>query len=86
MEIDLMSINIEGAEYDVLNALIDSKLIQQVKNLQVQFHFFDDQFYVNKRDEVLKKILMTHKVKLSFPFVWEGFERKISVQKVKNGY
>lgn len=79
MEIDLMSINIEGSEYDVLNSLVDSKLIQQVKYLQIQFHFFNDQFYINKREEVLKNILNTHNVKFSFPFVWEGFERKITV-------
>ena len=54
MSIDLMSINIEGAEYDVLDSLIASKLIQQVKYLQIQFHFFNDQFYINKREEVLK--------------------------------
>ena len=39
--IDLIKINIEGGEYDLLPAIIDSGLIKRIKYIQVQFHNFD---------------------------------------------
>lgn len=39
-KIDLMKINIEGAEYDLLNHMIKNDTIKLVDNLQIQFHNF----------------------------------------------
>jgi len=39
--IDLMKINVEGAEYPILKNLIESDKITKIKNIQVQFHLFD---------------------------------------------
>lgn len=42
-KIDLFKINIEGAEYDLLECIILNGYILKIKNIQVQFHdFFPD--------------------------------------------
>lgn len=71
--IDLMSINIEGAEYVVIERLVSTKLIKRIKYLQVQFHNFVPDAD-NYRKKVIKTMLKTHKVRYSYPFVWEAFE------------
>jgi FkbM family methyltransferase len=71
--IDLMSINIEGAEYQLLNRLIETNLLKNIKFLQVQFHDFVPNSKALRKD-TLKNILKTHKVRYSYPFVWESFE------------
>lgn len=73
--IDLISINIEGAEYNVLERLTSTKLINRIKYLQVQFHDFVPNSN-SLRKKIVKKILKTHKVRYSYPFVWESFELK----------
>ena len=73
--IDLMSINIEGAEYAVLEKLISTKLINKIKYLQVQFHAFIPDA-INRRKNIIKGILKTHIVNYSYPFVWESFKQK----------
>ena len=38
--IDMMKINIEGAEYDLLEHLIETEMVHRIVNIQVQFHDF----------------------------------------------
>ena len=73
--VDLMSINIEGAEYQVLERLIETNLINKIKYIQVQFHSFVPGAD-NRRRNILKNILKTHEVYFSYPFVWESFKLK----------
>lgn len=73
--IDLMSINIEGAEYDVLDRLIATKAIKKVKFIQIQFHLFAPEA-IKRRKGIINNILKTHEVRYSYPFVWEAFERR----------
>jgi len=73
--IDLMKINVEGAEYKILNELIDNKNIDKVDNIQVQFHLFDN----SENDEYEKlseKLSKTHEISWRFPFVWENWTLK----------
>jgi len=73
--IDLMKINVEGAEYKILNELIDNKNIDKVDNIQVQFHLFDN----SENDEYKKlseKLSKTHEISWRFPFVWENWTLK----------
>ena len=39
-DIDLIKINIEGGEYELLEALLKSGACENIKNLQIQFHNF----------------------------------------------
>jgi FkbM family methyltransferase len=72
--IDLLKINIEGGEFDVLQALIDSGLVEKVRFIQVQFHdFFPDAAV--RRDQIRQQIARTHRQMWSYTFVWESWER-----------
>jgi len=73
--VDLISINIEGEEYKNLNRLIEGGLIKRIKFLQIQFHDFVPAAKA-KRSRIIKKILISHTVRYSYPFVWESFEKK----------
>jgi FkbM family methyltransferase len=72
-KIDLIKINIEGGEYDLLENLIESGLISNIKNIQVQFHDF-----VKRAKKRMKKIeedlSQTHHLTYRFEFVWENWE------------
>jgi FkbM family methyltransferase len=72
--IDLMSVNIEGGEYDLLARIIESGLLKNIGILQVQFHNFVPQAK-EKRSALIAAITKTHKPLFSFPFVWEAFKK-----------
>jgi len=73
-EIALFKINIEGGEYDLLDRLIETGLINNIENLQIQFH----SWYPNaefRRLEIIKLLKKTHICRYNYPFVWEGWSR-----------
>ena len=72
-QIALMKINIEGAEYDLLDRLIESTDLKNVQNLQIQFHDFFPEAK-SRRNKLVKQILLTHECTASFPMVWEFFK------------
>jgi FkbM family methyltransferase len=74
-KIDLMKINVEGAEYPILNELINSGNISKITNLQVQFHLFDNSEN-NEYDTLFQKLSETHELSWRFPFVWENWVLK----------
>lgn len=78
--VDLISLNIEGEEYKVLERLIEGGFIKRIKFLQVQFHEFVPAAKA-KRSRIIKKILKSHTVRYSYPFVWESFEKKRNPRK-----
>jgi FkbM family methyltransferase len=74
-KVDLIKINIEGAEYDLLDRMIANGLIQKCTNLQVQFHDFYPDFsarYKNIYDALTKTHVLTYR----YPFVWENWQTK----------
>lgn len=75
-KVDLIKINIEGAEYDLLDSLLDNGMITMFKNLQIQFH----DFIVDNASERMKKIQerlsKTHRLTYQYEFVWENWEIK----------
>jgi len=73
--IDLIKINIEGAEYDLLDRMIEGGLIQLCRNLQIQFHDFYPDFE-NRYQKIKTALEKTHKLTWSYPFVWENWELK----------
>jgi hypothetical protein len=70
--IDLIKINVEGAEYSILDNLIESKNIKNIKNLQIQFHIIET--YEKEYDRISKELEKTHRVTWRYPFVWENWE------------
>ena len=73
--INLIKINIEGGEFDLLPALIDSEIINSIDNLQIQFHTFIENAE-KKREEIRKKLSKTHELTYDYYFIWENWKLK----------
>jgi FkbM family methyltransferase len=73
--IDLLKINIEGPEFTLLPHIISSGVINNITDIQVQFH----DFYPNAialREEIRGGLSGTHEEKWNYPFVWESWAKK----------
>lgn len=77
-KIDLMNINIEGGEYELLDRIIDTKMIENIINIQVQFHEWYPSYRksVHLRDSLHNRLKITHKLTYCYPFVWENWKIK----------
>lgn len=73
--IDLMKINIEGGEFDVVPAMIESGDIRKVQHLQVQFHNFVDHA-AKRRATIRTQLADTHTEMWNYDFVWESWKHK----------
>ncbi len=73
--VDLIKINIEGGEYDLLDKLLDSGLINQFGNLQIQFHKFIPNAFLRRR-KIRRILSKTHYLTYNYPFVWENWRKK----------
>lgn len=73
--IDLMKINIEGGEYELLEHLIETGLIVNICNLQIQFHDFVQDAEI-RMVAIQKQLEKTHSLTFQYPFVWENWARK----------
>ena len=70
--VDLISINIEGGEYVLLQHMLDSGIVRQFRSIQVQFHenYHDCEAL---RDGIRKRLKDTHVEAYCYPFVWESW-------------
>lgn len=73
--IDLVKINIEGAEYSLLESLIHHNLISRFKNIQVQFHDFIIPNAAKRMQDIQKQLSKTHELTYQYEFVWENWKR-----------
>jgi FkbM family methyltransferase len=71
--IDLMKINIEGGEYDLLDAITEDNL-KRIHNIQVQFHILDSTSY-QRRLNIHKKLSKTHHLTYEYSFCWENWRK-----------
>jgi FkbM family methyltransferase len=73
--LDLMKINIEGAEYDLLEHMVATGLIERVRDIQVQFHLFVPD--ASQRMHALRAALgRTHVPTYQYDFMWENWRRR----------
>jgi FkbM family methyltransferase len=70
--IDLMKINIEGGEYELLEHLIASRFIENIKNIQVQFHDFVPDAEL-RMQQIQAGLAKTHRLTYQYLFVWENW-------------
>lgn len=70
--IDLMKLNIEGEEYELLESLIASGKISQIKFLQVQFHSFVPNADERRR-QIRSMLDKTHEEMWNYEFIWESW-------------
>ncbi len=73
--IDLLKINIEGAEYDLLEFLIKENLISKIYNIQVQFHDFIPQA-AERMKRIQQELTKTHELTYQYRFIWENWKLK----------
>ena len=73
--VDLMKINIEGAEFDILPKLISSGEINKVENLQVQFHSFVEGAYDNYK-LIKEQLSKDYDIVLDSLWKWTFWKRK----------
>jgi len=73
-KIDLIKINIEGAEFDLLDEIINRGYQDKFDNIQVQFHKMFDDCY-ERRDAIRKKLSETHHLTYDYTFVWENWKK-----------
>lgn len=74
-QIDLLKINIEGAEFEVLEELIDSGWISKIVNIQVQFHDFVPNA-LDRLERIREKLGRSHYPTYMYGFVWENWCRR----------
>lgn len=77
-QVDLIKLNIEGAEYTLLDHLIETGLIHRIVDLQVQFH----DICISSAEEMSRlrtRLAATHDPTFVFDFVWENWRRRSPV-------
>ena len=73
--VDVIKINIEGGEFDLLDAIIDKVLQTKFGNFQIQFHKVEDDS-VERRDKIHEELSKTHVCNWNYPWVWENWQLK----------
>jgi hypothetical protein len=75
-KIDLLQVNIEGDEYELLQHMIDTGLIDRFNNLQIQFHL-GIKDAVAKHESICEGLIKKgFRIKYSYPFVWEAWTKE----------
>jgi len=73
-QVDLMKINIEGAEFPLLDKMIKTDLLKQVDCFLIQFHEWHPDAY-RKRRQIREELSKTHRLEWDYHFVWEKWVR-----------
>jgi len=69
-QVDLMKINIEGAEFPLLEKMIEADLLRNVDCFMIQFHEWHPGAY-GRRKKIQKELSKTHRLLWDYHFVWE---------------
>lgn len=69
-KIDILKINIEGAEFPLLEKLAQTGTLPKIKCLLIQFHDFADNA-VSRRKNIQDSLSKTHTQLWNYDFVWE---------------
>lgn len=74
-DVGLAKLNIEGAEYDLLEHLLDTGWLRRIRHVQVQFHdFFPDAGA--RMAQIQQGLTDTHDLTWQHPWVWESWHRR----------
>ena len=71
-QIDLIKLNIEGGEYELLEHIISTGLILNIKEIQVQFHHIEDNSE-DRMSSIQDKLIVTHQPTYQYHFIWENW-------------
>jgi FkbM family methyltransferase len=70
--IDLLKINVEGAEYEIMNDLLDNYDMRKIDNLQIQFHG-NVPGYAAMREEIRSRLIRTHHMTWNYDYIFENW-------------
>ena len=73
--VGLLKMNIEGDEYEVLDALIDADMVDRFDHFQIQFHR-DVPDHAIRRESIVNSLKKTHNRDWNYDYVWESWSRK----------
>lgn len=75
-EIALLKMNIEGAEYDLLEHIYRDGYLKRIKDIQVQFHLIEGENSIMRYEVIESLLCETHSLALfEYPFCWENWRR-----------
>lgn len=74
-EVELLKLNIEGAEYDVLDRLHETGWLPRCHHVLIQFHEWHPHAHARRR-AIRRALAATHDEVWSYPWVWERWERR----------
>lgn len=77
--VDLININIEGIEFDLVQALLDSGVQTKIRNIQIQWHVHAGIEVADKpakRCSMHRTLSKTHYLVYNFDWVWEQWTLK----------
>lgn len=73
--VDFMKINIEGAEFPLLERMMSADLLKNVDCYLIQFHEWHPGAYARRR-RIREALSITHQLEWDHHFVWEKWIRK----------
>jgi FkbM family methyltransferase len=71
--IDLIKINCEGGEYELLERLLDTGLMKNISNVQVQFHNVSNDS-CEQMAKLQRRLSETHRPTYQYRFLWENWQ------------
>jgi FkbM family methyltransferase len=76
--VDLLTINCEGCEFDILETLLSTNLIEKFDHIQFQPHHAvtTQGDYVCRYCRLRELLARTHRVEYEYPHIWEAWRRK----------
>lgn len=74
-KVDLMKINIEGDEYSLLEKSLESDILSNVFNIQIQYHLTVENC-IERRNRIKKALEKTHELEWKYDWVWESWKIK----------
>jgi FkbM family methyltransferase len=72
--VDLLKVNIEGAEYDLFDRLIETGWLPRIRQVAVQFHEWHPHAY-RRRRAIRAALRRDHDEVWNYPWVWEYWRR-----------
>lgn len=85
-DIALVKINIEGAEYVLLDHIIQHGYHKRIRNLQVQFHQIYPEPFAAWYSGIESRLKLTHQIQWRWPFCWESWQRNMTVETLDENY
>jgi FkbM family methyltransferase len=73
-DIDLLKLNIEGGEFELLEAILARQMATRFRHIQVQFHQVVPDFHA-RWCRIRAGLAETHRLTYDYYFVWENWSR-----------